>query len=331
MRHWFLSYHSPDQALAGRLKAAIERMDPSSRVFFAPTHLRAGGSWTAQLAQEIADADAFILLIGEAGIGNWQIPEYHEAHDRWVNTRGQFPLIVVLLEGNSAPGLPFLRQLHWVIAPDPASEGSVGRIFDAISGDNSNPGQLWRYTSPYRGLEAMEEKDCDYFFGRGEKTVEVIKALEATADKLPVLLGNSGVGKSSLAKAGVLAAFVRQDWPETAAVAGAWPRAFNESRKWCALTVKPGTEPVRALVEPFIRLWQFDPTDPRREMRQEEWADSLVQGHGTLRGLLNATEERLQEQGRSKPPALLLYIDQGEELYVRAEPHQCRRFSPTPA
>src|SRR5580693_9767262 len=159
MRHWFLSYHSPDQALAGRLKAAIERMDPSSRVFFAPTHLRAGGSWTAQLAQEIADADAFILLIGEAGIGNWQIPEYHEAHDRWVNTRGQFTLIVVLLEGNSAPGLPFLRQLHWVIAPDPASEGSVGRIFDAISGDNSNPGQLWRYTSPYRGLEAMEEKD----------------------------------------------------------------------------------------------------------------------------------------------------------------------------
>ena len=25
--------------------------------------------------------------------------------------------------------------------------------------------ELWRYTSPYRGLEAMEEKDSDYFFG----------------------------------------------------------------------------------------------------------------------------------------------------------------------
>src|SRR6478672_4615142 len=42
MRRWFLSYHSPDQALADRLKAAIERKDDSaSRVFFAPTHLRA--------------------------------------------------------------------------------------------------------------------------------------------------------------------------------------------------------------------------------------------------------------------------------------------------
>ena len=79
MRRWFLSYHSPDQALAERLKAAIERKDSSTRVFFAPTHLRAGGSWSAQLAQEIADANAFILLVGEAGVGQWQVPEYDEA------------------------------------------------------------------------------------------------------------------------------------------------------------------------------------------------------------------------------------------------------------
>ena len=39
-RRWFLSYHSPDHALAERLKAAIERKDPATRVFFAPTHLR---------------------------------------------------------------------------------------------------------------------------------------------------------------------------------------------------------------------------------------------------------------------------------------------------
>jgi hypothetical protein len=55
MPRWFLSYHSPDQALAERLKAAIERKDTAFRVFFAPTHLRAGSSWSAQLAQEIAE------------------------------------------------------------------------------------------------------------------------------------------------------------------------------------------------------------------------------------------------------------------------------------
>src|SRR6516225_4567931 len=102
MQRWFLSYHSPDQPLAERLKAAIERKDLSARVFFAPTHMRAGGSWTAQLAQEIAEANAFILLIGER-VGPWQVLEYDEALDKWANTPSAFPLIVVLLEGQTAP------------------------------------------------------------------------------------------------------------------------------------------------------------------------------------------------------------------------------------
>ncbi|HEY5064037.1 MAG TPA: formylglycine-generating enzyme family protein, partial [Xanthobacteraceae bacterium] len=112
-----------------------------------------------------------------------------------------------------------------------------------------------------------------------------------------------------------------------AEAAGAWPQAFKDSRAWCVLTLRPGTEPVRALVEPFIRTWQFDPTDPRRETRQTEWIENLSQGRGTLRGLLDATQDRLQEQGQSKPPAFLLYIDQGEELYVRAERRERQRFS----
>jgi hypothetical protein len=47
MQRWFLSYHSPDQVLVERLKATIERKDSTSRVFFAPTDMRAGGSWSA--------------------------------------------------------------------------------------------------------------------------------------------------------------------------------------------------------------------------------------------------------------------------------------------
>src|SRR5271169_2785594 len=205
MPRWFLSYHSPDQSLAERLKDAIERKDPASSVFFAPSGLRAGGAWTAQLAQEIGAASAFILLIGEAGVGKWQVPEYDEALDRWVKSEPPFPLVVVLIEGQTAPGLPFLRQLHWIVTPDPASEKDVARIFEAASGAGGRPSELWRYASPYRGLEAMEEKDSDYFFGRISETIEALDAL-AERGRLPVLIGNSGVGKSSLAQAGVLAA-----------------------------------------------------------------------------------------------------------------------------
>jgi hypothetical protein len=134
MPRWFLSYHSPDEKPAAGLKSAIEGKDPGLEVFFAPTHLRAGGAWTAQLAEELAKADAFILLIGRHGVGKWQVPEYDEALDRWVKSGRAFPLIVVLLEGQTAPGLPFLRQLHWIVTPDPASEKDIARIFDAASG-----------------------------------------------------------------------------------------------------------------------------------------------------------------------------------------------------
>src|SRR6478752_8698323 len=102
MRRWFLSYHSPDQALAEGLKLAIERKDSTSRVFFAPTHLRAGGSWSAQLAQEIAEATAFVLLVAEHGVGNWQLLEYDEALDKWgigIREQIQLPIETTLADG----------------------------------------------------------------------------------------------------------------------------------------------------------------------------------------------------------------------------------------
>jgi len=103
MRLWFLSYHSPDQALGQRLKTALEGKDSDARVFFAPASLRAGGFWSRALAEEIAQADAFILLVGEKGVGAWQELEYDEALDKRVKF-ADFPIILVLLEGQTAPG-----------------------------------------------------------------------------------------------------------------------------------------------------------------------------------------------------------------------------------
>jgi formylglycine-generating enzyme required for sulfatase activity len=327
MHRWFLSYHSPDHALAERLKAAIERKDSDSRVFFAPTHLRAGGSWTAQLARELEEATAFILLVGGAGIGKWQVPEYDEALDKWVKSDRKFPLIVVLLEGQTAPGLPFLRQVHWIITPDPTSERDIASLFDAVSGDRTSPRELWRYTSPYRGLEAMEEKDSDYFFGRNREILDVLSALAGAPDRLPVLIGNSGVGKSSLAQAGVLASLKRQAWPEEVGAPKAWPAVFQHCRQWCFLSFNPGADPLKALVESFLDTWQYAATDPERVTRQHGWMEALHGGKATLPDLIDATERRRKELDQPKPPGFFLYVNQGEELYARAEESRRPRFS----
>jgi len=53
----------------------------------------------------------------------------------------------------------------------------------------------------------------------------------------------------------------------------------------------------------------------------------LRDGKATLPDLVDVTERRRKELDQPKPPAFFLYVDQGEELYVRAEEHQRRRFS----
>jgi formylglycine-generating enzyme required for sulfatase activity len=327
MRRWFLSYNSQDLGLMQSLAEALRRKDPDAKIFFAPKSLRAGGLWLPELARAIAEATAFVLLIGEKGIGAWQVIEYYEALDRRVKEH-DFPVVLVLLDGQQAPGLPFLRQLHWVIAADPASEKSLAKLMDAASGGGAPPVELWRHTAPYRGLYAMTESDADFFFGRARETAEAIGALAADANKLPILLGNSGVGKSSVAQAGVLAALMRQSWPDTAEAPGLWPSVFDASRHWCFLNLKPGNEPVQSLVETFVRVWQLDAVDPESEKRKEKWVHDLLDGSVMLRNLLNATQARYRDElHQPEPPAFLIYIDQGEELYVRAEERQRRRFS----
>jgi hypothetical protein len=327
MRRWFLSYNSQDFQLAERLVAEVSRKEAQASIFFAPKSLRPGTYWMPTLAKEIAEATAFVLLIGKNGLGPWQTLEYQEAIDR-SRKEPDFVVVPVLLDGVPAPGLPFLRQLHWIISADPASELSVAQVLDATSGGGAPPGELWRHTAPYRGLSAMTESDADFFFGRGRETAEVIGALATTPDRLSLLLGNSGVGKSSLAQAGVLAALMRQDWPETAKAAELWPLVFDSSRRWCFLTLKPGAEPVRALIEPFLWTWQFDALDPNRAELLSNWAVKLIDDKVGLRDLLDATQARYRDElHQPAPPAFFIYIDQGEELYVRAGERERHRFS----
>jgi hypothetical protein len=83
--------------------------------------------------------------------------------------------------------------------------------------------------------------------------------------------------------------------------------------------LKPGANPLRALVASFLDTWQFDATDPNRVKRLNDWIELLRDAKASLGDLLDATERRYQELDRERPPAFFLYIDQGEELYVHAE------------
>jgi len=61
---------------------------------------------------------------------------------------------------------------------------------------NSNPG-----TNPFKGLYYYEEEDKDIFFGRTGESVELCNLVEL--NRLTVVFGKSGIGKTSLLNAGV--------------------------------------------------------------------------------------------------------------------------------
>jgi Novel STAND NTPase 1 len=138
-------------------------------------------------------------------------------------------------------------------------------------------------------------------------------------------VGNSGVGKSSLVQAGVIGSLKRQRWPGGQRP---WPETLKDSRGWAYLTVKPGEDPVDALMSEFAALWFPDPTDPKRVDRRQEWAERLRKGKARLADVIKANDDYLRnELSLTPPPRVFLYIDQGEELYARSPPAERKRFS----
>src|SRR6516164_6800244 len=297
----FLSYHTPDRAVALALKQAIETAVPGSDVFVDQTHLRHGHLWQPSLFDAIAKAQVFLILVSNR-IGDWQKVEYYEARDRKAKD-DHFVLLPVIIANRAmgpAVNLPGLAQLHWIESTEPSAPDPLAKIVAALeSRETPKPPEPWRTINPYRGLVALEEQDADFFFGRDGETGDVISK--------------------------IIDALKRQRLPGGQQ---AWPLSLNGSRAFAYLAMKPGEDPVGALMSEFAALWFPDPTDPQRLDRAREWAARLRQGTGRLADVIKATDDHLGgELALTPPPRVFLYIDQGEELYSRSPPAERKRFS----
>src|SRR5262249_31783972 len=82
-----------------------------------------------------------------------------------------------------------------------------------------------------------------------------------------------------------------------------------------------------ALTAAITRLWQLDTKDPEQAALPRKWAKGLFAGDNTFADLIGATQETLKERHGEAPERVLIYLDQGEELYTRAGPKDAQRFS----
>ncbi|NVB82034.1 MAG: protein kinase [Kofleriaceae bacterium] len=137
--------------------------------------------------------------------------------------------------------------------------------------------------NPYRGLARFDTEHAALFFGRRDETAAVVDRLRA--GRLVVIAGDSGVGKSSLVRAGVLPAIA----------AG----AIGTTRRWRTAVCSPGRRPCAAI------------------------AEALASACGTTAetvALADAAESLRAVLAAAGGDGVLLVIDQLEELVTRADP-----------
>lgn len=130
--------------------------------------------------------------------------------------------VVIPLRGSSVPWFPQELKVAELPAlprcgrflttvPETGIASICTEIIEEIAGILKNP-QQWRdRANPYRGLEYFDVVHSEWFFGRAQTTRELLaqfRALEQQHQqpRLLVITGPSGSGKSSLARAGLLAA-----------------------------------------------------------------------------------------------------------------------------
>jgi formylglycine-generating enzyme required for sulfatase activity len=170
---------------------------------------------------------------------------------------------------------------------------------------------------PYRGLRPLEAEDAGVFVGRGGPIVEALDQLrglrETAPPRLLVILGASGAGKSSFLRAGLFPRLKRDDRnflplpiirPERAAISG-------ETGLLAALE--------GAFAAARIPI-------PRADLRAVVQAGSIK-----LKPLLQALAEKatpnaLGADAKPKPPALILSIDQAEELFLAEAQDEAQPF-----
>ncbi|WP_228980879.1 caspase family protein [Streptomyces sp. DH12] len=144
---------------------------------------------------------------------------------------------------------------------------------------------------PYPGMEPFRTEDHERFFGREGLVEDLISevagsaqptgAAEAAAPAPVVLVGASGVGKSSILRAGLLAGLERRYESDPATP---WP---------ALLLASPGPHPLRALAD----LWSRASGTPRAEV-ERQLGEGRLPGDGACR---------------------VLVVDQFEEVFTACE------------
>ena len=325
----FLSYSRTDKAAALRLREGL--LAEGISVFRDEESIRIGDNWMQRLQDTVQGCRAFVLLVGRDGVQQqrWVGAEVEAALSRKFSPhddKERLPIYPVLLAEAVYDDLPvFLRQIQsadWSWESEALPAGLLAELQGQLS-QLVNPAPAVLAGEPYRGLRYFRREDADRFFGRDSEVQEALQKLGYAEAVRPVsehdaaksyqdlryyrwlqIHASSGAGKSSLVRAGLLPKI------EQGAL---WRRTGYAD--WLILdTMMPGEKPLEMLAEKLAKVFAI----PGKGMG--EWLEQLSDPE---------KPKALAHALRSDPVkdrAVLLVVDQFEELFTQSDEHECRQF-----
>lgn len=294
----FISHSSKDNDFARELESQLNRQHHSS-VFldFEPDKgIVAGQSWEQTLYRKLRACRAVIALCtDEYLMSHWCFAEIALAR---MEGKPIFALKIDPLSTNAK--LPsILGENQYIdMRNDPA--GGYLKLWRGL-GEIDLLGVVGEWNpneSPYLGLAAFHEKHAALFFGREEESRSGIELLERGSPNLIMILGASGSGKSSLARAGIL------------------PRLRRSPDRWLIVEpLRPGTNPFLELADAMVRSYRRYAADSAdRTGTAEQLAQRLQAWSALETGTTNEQKEPNSEHTLGDDERVGRLLTQLEEL-----------------
>jgi len=300
----FISHSVRDNEQAIRVRDWLESEGWSRSQIFLDLHdFRSGDRWRARLDEAGGKCEAVIVCLSDDWIASPEcVREFTHAESRG---KPIFPVVVRPVT-SKIPSFVSAIQYADISSPDgqvEAFEKLKAGLLGARIAPNSFP---WPPAdeptrSVYRGLQALDVQDAPIFFGRDLDIARGLDELRRLRDGAPerllVILGASGAGKSSFLRAGLLA------------------RLNRDHERFCVLpVVRPGQG---AVTGPLGLNACLSAALGRHATIAS--SEELVAGFSAVRALAASRLQQVAELGgamqTSKPPTLVVPIDQAEEIF----------------
>lgn len=249
-----------------------------------------GARWEQTLYEELERAQAVILILTKNWFDSkWCFAEFAQARSRG---KAIFP-VIISPDGDQYVGDDLQKIKLW--RDERGGLELLARELTEIALQSQGGFDFPPGRAPYPGFFAFDEDDAAIYFGRDDDIRRLIQRLESRriegGRRFVAVLGESGTGKSSLLRAGVI------------------PRLRRARRDWIVLSA------FRPEEDPFIGL--------ARSLRQagiDRTSSQLVDADPEE--LAIALANRFDEHHA----AILVAIDQFEEVFTRTPAERSAQF-----